>query len=239
MSIFNNDGTPTIDLDSITLDTLVGEGQKYKTPDELAKAYANADAYIAQMKAELAEAKTESKVLKEIYDAQKKTPDGTPKQETLPADPPLDQKKESSEDDKDFGSLFKEEYEKLNKETSRATNINVVSEKLSQFYGSESKARQAVQDKAKAMGVGPEWLMDMAGASPSALYTVLGLDQRSFSTPTVDGDVNTSAFNQDRSRRGFRHYEEIRKTNRKAYYSREIQKQMLEDARKQGDAFYT
>ena len=51
MSIF----TAAQDTAEPTVDQLVGEGKKYATVDDLAKAYANADMFIGQLKTDVVE----------------------------------------------------------------------------------------------------------------------------------------------------------------------------------------
>lgn len=62
-------GTTTTQAEEISL--LVGEGRKYKTMDELAKAYLNADSFIEQLKAENQELRTktvEAKTIDEVLE---------------------------------------------------------------------------------------------------------------------------------------------------------------------------
>jgi adenosine deaminase len=79
-TIFNGETSPqpaasaTPEQQPSLLTALVGETQKYKTPEELAKAYANADQFIEQLKEENRQlrekataAKTIDEVLERIY----------------------------------------------------------------------------------------------------------------------------------------------------------------------------
>ena len=47
-----NTNTPAATTEGQLFTALVGETQKYKTPEELAKAYTNADQFIEQLKEE-------------------------------------------------------------------------------------------------------------------------------------------------------------------------------------------
>lgn len=237
MSIFNKDDQDNRpDLEGITIDTLVGETQKYKTPDELAKAYANADHYIAQTKQRLVELEAENKVLKDIRE---NTPPVEPKK--APDDgsgnePPVNREPDKKNEEKDLSTLVQEELERANAKKTFSENVNDVSEKLKNYFGDERSAQKAVQDKAKELNVGVDWLMDVAGKSPVAFYNTLGLDRKSLSTPSPENDRISGAFNK--STRNFAFYEEMRKNDRKAYYSAQVQREMFKDAREQGEAFY-
>lgn len=233
----NNDDQ-TIDTSSITLETLVGDTQKYKTPDDLAKAYVHADSFIEQAKARLAELEAENKVLKDLkekkVEPQQKAPDPVENNDHLAQRQP-----EPKVEDKDLSTLVREELNRTKEEERFAENVNSVSEKLASYYGGAKEAQKAVAEKAKELKVSTEWLMDVAGRSPAAFYGTIGIDSRSINTPASQGDVNTAAFGQDRNRRNFRYFEEIRKNDPKTYYSAQMRKEMFEEARKQGDKFYT
>lgn len=77
--------TPTTTEDKGLFAALVGDKQKYKSPEDLAKAYTNADAFIEQLKEEnrklreaQAQAKTLDDVLERINQTKTRTQDDTP-----------------------------------------------------------------------------------------------------------------------------------------------------------------
>lgn len=236
-NVFSPEDNPTDDLDTsnITLETLVGETQKYKTPDDLAKAYAHADAAIAAMKAEKIRLEAENRVLKELDQTRNKKPNDDSGND----DPPVNTPPEPKIEDKDLSTLVAEELKKSKEQDKFADNVNAVSDKLASFYGNAREAQKAVNTKAQELNVSVEWLMDVAGRSPVAFYNTLGIDQRSFNTPASAGDVNTAALNRDGNRKNFNYYEEIRKTDPKLYFSAPLRKEMFEQARQQGEKFYT
>lgn len=225
----------------ITFEALVGEEQKYKTPDDLAKAYGHADAHISKLEREMAEMRAENKVLKDLAETPKKKQedDNLRSQEPDPADDPSANRNKVVDENVDLNSLIREELDKADKERSFSGNVNAVAEKLEKFYGSASAAQRAVAEKAKELNVGVDWLMDIAGKSPSAFYNTVGIDQRSFSTPSAGGDVNTQSFGRDANRKNFAYYENIRKTDPKLYYSAGLRKEMFAQAQAQGERFYS
>lgn len=231
---------PEINVDDITLDVLVGEDRKYKSPDELAKAYAHAEAFIAAQKADKIRLEAENKVLKDLTETPRnppvepsKAPDGQNH------DDPAAEPNRENEEKKDLSALIKEELDRAKQETSFADNVNAVSEKLASYYGDSRKAQEAIAKKAQELNVSTKWLMDIAGTTPSAFYGIVGIDAKSLSTPVSEGDVNTAAFGRQTNKKGFRYYEEIRKNEPKRYWSSEIQREMYAQARQLGEAFYT
>ena len=126
------ENTP-IDVSDITTETLVGEGRKYKTADDLAKAYANADAKIAADKALQAQKDAEIKVLKDLLEANQKKSTDAPGDKlpvniddsrTLQPDP-VNQNRQQN-DDKDLPTRIREELEKAQEEKAFRDNVDVV-----------------------------------------------------------------------------------------------------------------
>lgn len=243
--IFNskpNDEGTEFNVDNINVETLVGEGRKYGTPDELAKGYAHADAHIAKLKAELAEIKMREKILQDLEEAKNKNKqedlgNTQERQEHQPA--PEERKDKFSE--VDIGELVRKELEDRDKKTSYSDNVNSSASKLAEKLGSVSEAQRFVETKAKELKVDVKWLMDVAGRSPDAFFRTVGINDISVNSPNANqqSDLNSLALTNQRNRRNFKYYEEIRKTDPKAYYSTELRKQLFEDARAQGSAFYT
>lgn len=244
------DDTP--DTSDITAEILVGEGRKYKTADDLAKAYANADAKIAADKEALATKEAENKVLKDLLEANQNKPNDAPG-DKLPVNKddsrdtnnqvPVDQNRQQN-DDTDLPTRIREELTKAQEEREFGTNVDKVATQLKDHFGSEAKANQYIRDKAKELNVPIDWMMDVAGRSPAAFFNTVGFANtapgNSQATPNSStSDVSTAAFrNTSGGARNNAHYEKIRKENPKLYYSTEVQKNLMIDARKQGPDFF-
>lgn len=256
-SIFS-DKTPVTEIKpdqfaDIKVDTLVGEDKKYKSADELAKAYAHSDAYIAQMKAERVEEKARLKVLEDMLNARQKNSNvegenlNSSKQDDPPArheEPDNRRSSEENNSDLDIESRFAEFYEKQKEKDSFSNNVETAAKRLVEKFGSETEANKFVRSKAQELKVSVDWLMDMAGRSPDALYRTLGVDgitSKSSPNSTFDNAINGAAFRKESnsSSRNFKYYEDIRKSDPKAYYSASTQAQLMKDAREQGSAFYS
>ncbi|MAZ33825.1 MAG: hypothetical protein Tp178MES00d2C33159091_39 [Prokaryotic dsDNA virus sp.] len=222
---------------TLSFEDLVGEGKKYANPDELAKAYANADGFIQTSKAEKARLEAENKVLKDLAEARKKS--NSEEQPRGQEPDPAGQRPNEDDNKEDLSAKIAEMMNERDTQKKFTDNVNSVSEKLANHYGSGAKAQKALQDKAAELKVDVSWLMDMAGRSPEALYRTVGLDSKSFSSPNASsGDVNTAALNRNANRRNFKYYEELRKADSRAYYSPHVQRELMKDAREQGAKFY-
>lgn len=237
--IFNEE--PIVDPNEeqqVTLDDLVGEGRKYKSPDELAKAYNHADAFIESQKAERQRLEAELKVLKDIVEARQK-PSDAPKDEAKPSgqEPPV--KNPDPKADVDIGELVRQELASANEQKKKTDNINRAAEALNRVYGSPSKAQEAIRSKAAELGVGFEWLRNLASDSPEAMLRAMGVDpaSRPGNSPGYSPDIEVG---RDRTNvRNYAYYNNIRKTDLKRYNSPEVRKQMFDDAQKLGDKFYS
>ena len=224
----------------LSFEDLVGEGKKYADADELAKAYANADGFIQSSKAEKARLEAENKVLKDLAEARKQSNNEEQPKGKEPNPAGERPNEDEPKNQEDLTAKIAEMLEERDTQKAFTDNVNAVSEKLANFYGGGDKAQKAIQAKAAELKVDPSWLMDMAGRSPEAFYRTVGVDSKSFSTPNANtgSDVNTAAMGNQANRRNFKYYEEIRKTNSKLYYSPQLQKELMKDARAQGDKFY-
>lgn len=233
------------DFTEIKVEDLVGEGQKYQDANELAKAYANADWAIAQKDAQLAEAQARAKVLEDLLKGQ----GITPKTENRQEDNPEDQNKELREENKseappvnpkdvDLNELVRQVINKDKEESRFSNNVNDVSERLASHFGDGAKARDYVNKKAKELGVGVDFLMDMAGRSPTAFMNTIGLNIQggNRSTPVPSSDVHRSG--NVRNTKNFKYFEEIRKANPKLYYAASTQREMFQARTELGDSFF-
>ena len=214
-----------------TLDALVGEGKKYASVEELAKAVAFKDQHINTLESETAQYR---EVLQGQVEAQR--------QQIVNA-PPSEQKTDQRVDEVDLETRIRETLEKTNREQKVAKNVNEVSTKLVDVFGSAEKANQAVKARADELGVSLSFLMDMAAQSPKALYAQLGLDTQTRNSPTATGAVNPAALaaiNPSRSATPgtYAFYEQMRKENPKMYNSPRIQLQMHKEAAELGEKFF-
>ena len=237
---------PEIDVSEVTSETLVGEGRKYKSTDELAKAYAHADAYVAQAKAEQATKSAEIKVLKDLLEANQNKTEEKPPEVKTPEELAEELRNKPPEvpnsKNEDLSTRINERLDEVEREREFSGNVNKVSETLTEHFGSPAKAQDYVSSKAKELGVPTDWLMDVAGKSTTAFYNTVGFSPeagQSNSSPNSGPTVNTAAFrNNNAGVRNNAYYEEIRKTDPKLYYSAPTQRSLMNDAREQGADFF-
>lgn len=213
-----------------TLDALVGEGKKYASVEDLAKAVVFKDQHINTLESETAQYR---EVLQGQVEAQRQQVINTPPSEQTG----------QRVDEVDLETRIRETLEKTNREQKVAKNVNEVSQKLVDVYGSAEKANQAVKTRADELGVSLSFLMDMAAQSPKALYAQLGLDTQVRNTPTATGSVNPAALAAINPSAAvqpgtYKFYEQMRKENPKLYNSPRVQLQMHKEAVELGEKFF-
>lgn len=221
------------------LETLVGEGKKYKTVEELAKAYLHADQTIAQRNREHEELRVELAARQSVEELLQKA--STPNPATQP-EPEAHQPAKPALTADELAALVRNEISKTSQEAQTASNVNTVASKLIEIYGDEAKANAYVRQRAAELGVSVEFLQDAAAKSPKAFFTVIGLDEKAVNASPTRSDVNPQAFSQSNPGQvkagTYKFYESLRKSNPSAYFSPKIQNQMHREALEKGSSFF-
>lgn len=196
MSIF----TAAQDTAEPTVDQLVGEGKKYATVDDLAKAYANADMFIGQLKTETEGLRTELTqrvAAEELFNrivAAKQEP--SPSVAAPREDPPVGDTNQQP----DLAQVVREQLLAVESERTAKQNADTVTNRMLQEFGDEAKANQVIVTKAQELGVSIEFLQDVAIKSPAAFFQTIGLNATQTAAPSVSrGDVNTAALGRNTS----------------------------------------
>lgn len=224
------------------VDELVGEGKKFKTIDDLAAGKLEADRVIAareqelaDLRAELAKRATTEDLVNRIQARQ------TPPQSERPAEEPKPAASAPSFTDEDLKARIRETTQELSREEKVQSNVKSVAAKLTEYYGDEAKANQAVTAKARELGVDVAFLQSAAADSPAAFYQLLGLGQAVSSAPSVThSDLNAQLAAPARSgpKPGtYAYYENIRATQgAEAYFDPKVQQALMRDAFKAAEA---
>lgn len=190
MAVFEEAAATTV----ATVADLVGEGKKYKTVDDLANSYKEADKFIETLKAEKAAEAAEVARLKAELGSRQSVEDQIKALTKPPVTAPILAPTERAEDRPDLSQAVRAEVERLNRTQQITANVQTVADKLVSVYGSEEKAKEVVNQKAKELNVSVKFLMDSAAASPAAFYATIGMNTQSGNAPAPRGDVNPEAF---------------------------------------------
>lgn len=237
------------------LSAFVGEGKKYKSEVDLAKAVLEKDRFIARLKGENAElrvdVKTKARVEETVdqllrarniqtpavnADGQPSvnnsgTPDNNSMQNQNAPGLTIDQVRELLEEDR--------------KKTGAQQNIANARKQLVELFGTPEAAQQAVKKVAKDIGESQEFIDSLAARNPAVLLQLVkkAAAEDQSKEASLFPSVNTAGFNKSTpsSLNGTKtkaHYDAIKKNNPSQYWSAAIQGQMHKDAMKLGAAFF-
>lgn len=217
------------------LEALVGDGKKFRSVEELAKAKWESDNYIKTLEQgrdqlredylKALEAAQAGPQVKELLD-QLKQNNNPPAINPPPSDvtaPKLDPK-----DLEDLVSKKLSEYEATKK---AQENYNSVESKLKEVYG--NNYREVFQQKVREMGLSMDWAKDTAINYPQVLYKTLGIDaapQGQFQAPPTSRQ-RTDNFAPQTNKRDWDYYEKLRVSNPKSYWDPKTQVQLHQDSR--------
>jgi hypothetical protein len=236
---------------------LVGEGKKYKDPENLAKAYVHADKYIQSLETQTEELRTELEKRMALEDFIKKTKDdnkaieetaerdqssGAPAEATTPVEEAP--KTSSGVDESELLKRLKAELEAEDQQKKAQSNISRVEEALLSKYGDEDKVNQAINEKAQEIGVSTDFLKDVATKSPDGFFKLVGLEPSKKSANPLTNGVNTAGLkpaeeSSTQPRPGTKAYfDQIRAEDKRRYLSREVQLQMHKAAMENPEEFF-
>jgi hypothetical protein len=236
MSVFDESGRP-----ENYLETLVGEGKKFQTPEDLAKGKWESDQYISTMKQELEDAKAElaaRKRVEELLKEQRQT-SNPPAANVETHQPATDTAKVFTAED--FDRRVREIADERDSQMRTANNVNSVSAKLIEIYGSQENAAKAVAQRARELEVPVATLQAVAAQSPKAFFAQLGVQDQVGTAGPTHGDINTAALggsSKARPEDRYSWYQEVRKTNPTLYRSADFQMKMHEAAGRIGEGFF-
>lgn len=222
------------DNDLVT--SLVGEGKKFKTVEDLAKGKVAADTFIQQLQ-------LENKALREAMDNGDDTAGIMTRINEL-----LSKKDERTATNQTSNqsqpeSLTKEEVlDLLNRRDQDKTlrhNSDLFKNAITKALG--DKADETVATRLQSLGLDKELFDTMVARSPQSALSLIGIkDTVSNATSGKDVTLNTEAYfaNSDNSKQNFAHFQKLRKELGAKYYEPEIQKQVFEARKRLGDAFW-
>lgn len=219
------------------------KGEQWRDPQVVAKGKLEADAYVKQLESQLAEIREEmgkQDYSKELLEALKnKAPESTNGQSPQSNNDnggTIQSQTNSALSDEQIKRLVETALTEREKTNTSTQNITLVEQKMSEAFGTEAQAK--VQEKAKELGLSLQRMQEIAAESPTAFLSLIG-DKAKELQPIVKGTIRTEGVNmQASSERNFGFYQELRRKNRKQYFSPEVQRQMFQDRTRLGEKFY-
>lgn len=237
MDLFTQDDQTTIDPNKDYLAELVGEGKKFQTPQDLARAKAEADAFIAKLlqekrdvEAELQTRSNEAAFLDQLKSVIQ------PVSTQPPVTPPTQSDNRQTVDQDAIEALVQKAIEERTAKAERERNQTAVVKRLTDTFGPQYT--QHIAKWAKDVGVPADWLNDLAARSPQAFYKMLGIEDTPAAPIVAPQTVVNPAATAHRGQvKDWNYYKQIMKTDPAKFNSPAIQKEMFESARQLGPNF--
>jgi vacuolar-type H+-ATPase subunit I/STV1 len=229
-----------------TLNDLVGEGKKFKTPDDLAKAKLESDRFIEKLQNEQRELREELNKRLTIEDALRKAQEAgvqvEPRQPSEPAPVPQRQNEQLN-----ISSEVEKVITKREQESKFRNNLETVFSRMTDLYGNADKAAEVISSRSRELGMSVNALQQMASENPKAFFQLLGVQDKPQGAPQTSSWNNVKNTTAMKNAAGstttvpgtYKYYEEIRKSDPAAYFSPRVQLQMDKDAREKGEKFYS
>lgn len=206
------------------------------TPDNGAveKRLADKDAHIANLENELAEFRTELKNRTSLEELLERFAQQAPPSE--PAAPVNPQAPNDVDISEKVRRILQEEDAKIK----RQKNIDDARAGLIERYG--ENYNDTLKKSAATLGVSEKFLADMAATSPQGLLKLLDStgfkpDVTPVATPPQSSVDTSKPFNQQ-TKKNAAYYRELRRADINKYFSASVQREMHDEAVRQGSSFY-
>jgi len=232
--------------DTTTIVTeLVGEGKKYKTVEDLAKSRIEADSFIEKLK-------VENKALRETLDTDA-NPDEMLKRITELLNSGTKSGSEATTtttkgNQSTSESLTEEKVLELlsrkEKQDKFKSNVDTFNSSVNKAFG--DKTGEVIAARLDELGMEHDVFKDLAARNPNAALRILGLNAKEggvSSGGTGESQINTEAYfgaagKGNGETRNFKYFQNLRRELGHAYYEPQVQKEVFEQRKKLGDAFW-
>lgn len=232
-----------IDPDKNYLEELVGDGKKFKSPEELARGKYESDSYIKilenrfdQLREDtlrLREEAASGASIKELIDHMKA------QQQLTSSAPPLANEATTKPliDQNEMKSLISSTVLELDEQKRQTENFRLVQNKLKEVFG--TNYQNQLSSQLVELGLTEKSLNELARTAPKALMRTLGLDQPKQREGFQAPPQNRAGFAPNTGvKRNWSYYEKMRKDKPNSWMDSKIAVQMEKDAIALGDEFW-
>lgn len=246
MSTLFDDTNIKIDPNKDYSAELVGEGKKFKDVATLARSKVESDAFIGQLQTELQNLRedlskrvTLEEVLTKINQNKQVEP-GVHNQnpEVNPAPTLTKEQLEALINDQVAKRIDLTEAER-----SAKANFDIVIAELKKTWGDDFQRK--LEDKRAELGLGKEWMTQLAGAQPKAFLSLVGVNAPAGPSAVSPFDISPSGINTSglassghSGEKKHSFYQKMRATDPVKYNSKAVQMEIYNQAIKLGEAFF-
>lgn len=242
-TLFDHTQNP-IDPEKDYTEELVGEGKKFSDVKELARGKVESDRHIETLQRELSELREDLNKRVQIGDLLEELK-GLRK--TNESDDEMSNSGNTNSDE-NKNTITSEDIERLvSNKLSEAENIKrrdnnykQVKESITKAWGKDASAK--LEQASRDLGMTPAEIDEFAKERPVAFIKALGLDRQERGGGTnfaTSSQTNSSRFeSKSTGAKTQSYYQEMRKTDPKRYHSKAIQVERMNEAIRQGEAFF-
>jgi hypothetical protein len=232
--LFNEDAGEV----AVKFDDLVGAGKKYSDPDAVAKKIVHADKHISNLETEMAELRAELQAKTSLEDMLAKLQQKVPPTEQVPNTNRQEPGSQTPQVDlaAEVQKLVKAEKDK----DKRENNLTSVRQELKNRFGADYNAKLVAI--AETLAVTPKFLTDMATTTPAGFLKLIdSVAKPDNNKPLVPPapQFDAGRIQQSTGQKNKAYFDNIRKTDLNAYFSRKVQTEMHDEAMRQGSAFFS
>lgn len=227
--------TPQVDPDKNYLTELVGEGKKFKSPEDLARGKYEADEFIRMKNAEYDKLREDYLKLHEQFKAKasmEELVDRLSNVQPQNRDNTTDADNKPAYDPREVESLIASKYQEFETQKTAQQNFKLVQDKLQERYGDNYPS--VIKQQIESLGLTREFVDDLARKHPQVLLKTLGVNDQppteTFRSPPRSS-VRNDNFAPHTPKRDWQYYENLRKNSPAIYTNPKTQLQMHEDAK--------
>lgn len=241
------DNTPHIDPNKDYLPELVGEGKKFKSPQDLARGKYEADMFIETLKRQQDDLRAEYMKLREESMARAKLEElvdrlgkAKPPESNPLTDVNLDNIKPNNNlDPTQLDELISSKMEAREESKRREQNYKRVETKLRETYG-DNYAR-VLKEQMDELNLTKDYVNDLARRSPEAFFRTMGLQEQitkdPFRAPPRSSRISDNFNTKGSPKRTWSYYQDLKKSNPKVYFDPKTTTQMHKDYAELGKSF--
>lgn len=234
-SLFDQNNEQPEDREALTLKW------KDKSPEEIIKAKVDSDLYIRELTSTMDQMRQDLMETRDRANQQAKLQDLIDRLET-PREPVAtpnanDNANQPAFDMTEIESLVQQKIQETELSKKANDNFKLVENKLKEKFGPSYQTM--LKEKAGNLGLTMEDVDSLARKAPNAFFNTLGLNDTndsSFQAPPRS-NVSTNSFTPNVKQRTWTYWQEMRKTDPKAYYEPKNSLQRMKDAETLGEAF--
>jgi len=228
-SDISNDATATNTQSDQPAYDFIGEGKKYASPEAALQSIPHKDSHISKLEQENAEMRAkleESTKLSDVLSAMKETGENVQ---------PEAQPVSTSTEVPDIAAMVKDVLQQEKEQSMVEGNVKEANKFMMDTFG--DKASDVLSKRASELGMTVDGMRELAARSPAAFTTLFPTQAKQEQPTSTQGDVNPQALGNI-PQAGQKRYNEILKTDKRAFLSAEVQLAQMKEAMANPEAYF-